>query len=219
MSENTIKILIAILSIALGWLLAQGTELIKTFLRERKIKKALFIELTDIRDDIGNLKTYYFNLLAEYGCGRVAGGKPVPLSNRIFKNHFDEIAIKLNQTQRRAYEIVHAFIDTINAETDVTRELKDEYVNQPNQLNLDYWGTQIINQFVNCELLIFNIDQILKSPKNPVLHGDDEIGKRSAQIRRLAEQKALEIVKTAKHSELASKIKDKSEGSDKKIHS
>ena len=110
------KGLLSIASIAFGWLLAQGTTLVKDWLNIRRLKDGLLIELEDIQAQLGSLRLYNNRSLQLFGAKALGNEKHPPIHNLFFKHYFKDVFGNLNREQRISYQLIHSHLDHLNQE-------------------------------------------------------------------------------------------------------
>ncbi len=108
------KALLSIVSIAIGWLLAQGTTLVKDWLNIRRLKNGLLIELEDIRAQLDRMQLHNKRNLQFYALQGIPNEGSLPIQNLFFRQYFKDVFGKLNREQRISYQLIHSLLDTNN---------------------------------------------------------------------------------------------------------
>lgn len=108
------KALLSLVSIGLGWLLAQGTTLVKDWLNIRRLKNCLLIELEDIRAQLERMERQNKRNLQFYALKGIPNEVSLPIHNLFFRQYFKDVFGKLNHDQRLSYQIIHSLLDTLN---------------------------------------------------------------------------------------------------------
>src|SRR6266851_4691352 len=117
-----------------GWLLGQGTEVVRQKCRARKNKTGISTELRDIHSSVKiiiahteeNLKTL-----------QIDKGVDLPahhISNQIFKTHFSDTSLEFGERERLILVRVHDAVDDINAIFSTIR-LIDVYLGTKESIN------------------------------------------------------------------------------------
>lgn len=113
---NNDKALLAIVSIAFGWLLAQGTTLIKDWLNIKRLKNGLLIELEDIRAQLERMQLQNKRNLQFYALKGIPNEGSLPIHNLFFRQYFKDVFGSLNREQRISYQLIHSHLDHLNQE-------------------------------------------------------------------------------------------------------
>lgn len=108
------KALLSLASIAIGWLLAQGTTLVKDWLNIKRLKNGLLIELEDIRAQLDRMQLYNKRNLQFYALKGVPNEGFLPIHNLFFRQYFKDVFGKLNREQRISYQLIHSLLDNLN---------------------------------------------------------------------------------------------------------
>jgi len=165
--DSTQKVLLSLLSVFVGWFLAQGTGLINEWWQTRKIKKALLTELKDIRNKLSMSEYNCVRLLHLYARRRLEGTSETPLTNHIYSKFYSDISFKLNQNQRTSLEMIHGYIPTLNKTNDFIIESAIAFTKEKNDKNFEIWGRALMGRFLDIRKLIWHIDYHLENQKNP----------------------------------------------------
>jgi len=175
--EDYLKLIIALSSVLLGWILAQFTGILKDWLYVRKIKKCIIEELYELCSELERTLLIYSRELQIHALKGIGNGSPTPISNHIFNNYYKDAVLDLNKKQRISLQLIHTLVDNINLGikefSNVTAELqKMHMLNMGDGINEKdgvYWGSLITSQFINIASAIWHIKFHLKNPKNPDL--------------------------------------------------
>src|SRR5262245_46150678 len=120
------KVLIALLSILVGWVLAQGTVAVKEWWTKRKHLKGLEDELEDLKPQLKRLLLIYQRKIQFYAIMGVETSVPVSINNYYFKHFYKDVFSSLNRDQRISYQLIHSSIDAFNqGNQDLIRLIKD----------------------------------------------------------------------------------------------
>jgi len=108
------KALLSLASIAIGWLLAQGTTLLKDWLNVKRLKSGLLIELEDIRAQLDRMQLYNKRNLLFYALKGLPNEGFPSIHNLFFRQYFKDVFGKLNREQRISYQLIHSLLDNLN---------------------------------------------------------------------------------------------------------
>src|SRR5438876_8751746 len=99
------KVLVSLISVALGWLLAQGTAFAKDWWSARKLQLGLLTELQDIQDQLQRVLMIHGRQLQIYALKGIDPSASLPVQNMYFKQYFKEAFAHLNREQRISYQL------------------------------------------------------------------------------------------------------------------
>lgn len=136
------KLLIALASVLVGWVLAQGATLIKEWWDRRKLKKAIDDEIELLSDQLKGVVPTYMRLIALEAHGALEPTTPRKLQNYLFKDHYAKVALSFNHAQRLQLQTIHGYVEEINGDIE---ELKT--------LSLELARKNLVNQITAFELL------------------------------------------------------------------
>lgn len=108
------KILLSLVSVAFGWLLGQGTTLLRDWWAARKLRAALLTELEDIQDQLQRVITIHSRQLQIFGLQGMEPSAALPIHNMFFRQYFKEAFAHLNRAQRISYQLIHATLEDLN---------------------------------------------------------------------------------------------------------
>jgi hypothetical protein len=171
------KVLLSLISVVVGWFLAQGTAFIRDWWTVRKIKGGLKQELLDLKMQLVAIAMLYARHLQIYSHGGLDPNHHLPISNAFFKQYYKDVMVNLNSDQRRSYQLIHASIDTLNSEgagfIDYTKGLLDELAletdTQSFRRKLNRWASRADAMFKNVRDAQWYIEYHLKNPRKPGL--------------------------------------------------
>jgi len=108
------KLVIAMVSISVGWLLAQLTEVWKSIYKTRKLKSALKAELSDILRKANGAKKYCLEF--RDGAKESTNGPitPQPIKTLIFDKFYHEMYTKFKPEERDAISTTYGHIENLN---------------------------------------------------------------------------------------------------------
>lgn len=174
MNESTQKALLSLLSVIVGWFLAQGTTLISTWWKTRRLKKALLTELDDVAHRLAMVERFYGRKLQIYALDGVEVDATVKLTNPIYSKYYPEICFKLNRAQRSSYELIHGYVEIINSGLDRIAELSLSIAKEKKELNeqrFEEYGDAVKAQFHNVQILFWHLEFHHKHKRNPEIGG------------------------------------------------
>ena len=175
--EDLIKLLIAITSAFVGWVLAQFTSAMKVWFQREKIKKLLLEELKDIDLEIDRLLMFYNRQLQIFGANGIGNSSSVGISNFIFKNYYKDALLSLNQRQRISYQMIHSLVDSVNSgalelkemTTDIQNELFANGLSKAVDKAGDGWAAKVKAEYSHCSSLKWHIKYHIENKKSPDL--------------------------------------------------
>ncbi|HET7162725.1 MAG TPA: hypothetical protein VFI32_08670, partial [Rhodanobacteraceae bacterium] len=175
--EDLLKIIIGLASAFGGWVLAQLTSGLKTWIRRRKVLKLLVEELADLDVEIGGLYFYYARQLEIYGAFCISSETSVGLSNPIYREYYKDAVLSLNQRQRISYQLIHSLVDIVNLGLNELRHRASEIYamnavsGMTDELakHCDAWGKAVKAQFMSCASLQWQVRFHLEHGAGPDL--------------------------------------------------
>ncbi len=175
--EDLLKIVIGVTSAFAGWMLAQLTSGLKTWLQRRKILKLLLEELTDLDAEINRLYFFYARQLEIYGAMGVSSETVAGLTHPIYRDYYKDAILSLNQKQRISYQMIHSLVDLVNAGISNLRQKSSEIYAKNASCGMtkelvnacDSWGKTARAQFQSCASLQWQIRFHLENKEGPDL--------------------------------------------------
>jgi len=82
------KIVISLISVVVGWLLAQGTAFAKDYLATWKLKKGLSQELVDVKEQMQRVIMLYARQLQVFAHKGIEPATPIPVYSLFFKQYY-----------------------------------------------------------------------------------------------------------------------------------
>ena len=176
-SDDILKIAIGITSAFAGWILAQLTSGIKTWMQRKKIGELLLEELSDLDKEVNRLLFFYSRQLEVYGAHAISSESAAGLANPIFVNYYKDALLSLNQKQRISYQLIHSWVDLANESlSDLRRKSLEVYARHASEgMNeqvaklCDAWGKAVKAQYQSCASLQWQIRFHLKNRSGPDL--------------------------------------------------
>jgi hypothetical protein len=169
------KVIISLVSVALGTVLSQLATIGREHLTGRKLKQGLLIELGDLQVQLERMMVItqrQLQLLANQGIDCSAFS--LPLSNLFFKTYFKDVFGKLNADQRNSYQLIHSVVNSINHQSeslrDTAEKIRDDMANCPEKLmpaKFKRWEEDLITFYKGVMVLRWHIDYHQKFPIRP----------------------------------------------------
>ena len=169
------KVLISLVSVALGWLLAQGAALAKDWWAARNLRRGLLTELEDIQDQLQRVVLIHSRHLQIFALKGMEPASALPIQNMFFKQYFKEVFSHLNREQRISYQLIHASLDNLNKKNeDLARFAEDfykEYRMTPDDKKtgaaIEVWGDRVIAIYKTAMDVRWHIAYHLRNPEAP----------------------------------------------------
>jgi hypothetical protein len=201
------KLLISIASIFVGWFLAQFTGILKEYLYRRKIKKCLIEELKEIKRELERTILIYSRQLQIHALKGIDNNSPIHLSHHIFKNYYKDVVLSLNMEQRISFQLIHSYIENINAGIDehheITRKLQEknmiEGADSITEKDGVLWGNKVISEFTNAATAIWHIKYHLSNSQSPSLDPYTEKHEQYLKYLQSVEKEISNIMEGAKN--------------------
>ncbi len=169
------KVLIALISVALGWLLAQGTAVAKDWWAARKLRVGLLTELQDIQDQLQGVLLIHNRQLQVYSLKGLEPTASLPVQNMFFKQYFKEAFSHLNREQRISYQLIHASLDNLNKKNEelakFAEDANTERRTSPDETKLlatiELWGDRVTALYKTTMATRWHIAYHLRNPAAP----------------------------------------------------
>jgi len=169
------KILISLVSVALGWLLAQGTTLARDWWNARKLRLGLETELEDIKAQLDRVLLIHQRHLQVFALKGMEPSSSLPLQNLFFKQYYKEAFSHLNREQRISYQLIHAQLDHLNT---LTAHLTEHYSaffkehktspdDKKTLVAVELWGEYVTSIYKTAKIVKWHIDYHLTKRDNP----------------------------------------------------
>lgn len=170
------KVVIALVSVGVGWLLAQGTVLATGLWTGWKLKRALLHELEDIKDQMHRVEMMYARKLQIYALEGIEPSASIPIHNIFFKQYYKDVFSRLNRNQRLSYQLIHATLDTLNKQNEDFAKLIDEiYRNLKGSTDkaaferaVNLWGDKVIVLYKTAMDVLWHIEYHLRNSRTQV---------------------------------------------------
>ena len=152
------KLAIALISVSVGWILSQATEVIKSHSKKRKLKKALFIEFTDLARGTEIVLELCHDFRDNSNGDKVRGVEvPQPIKTLVFDNYYHEIYAEFSEIERLSIKLIYGHVANFN-----------DLLNKISQENLKYvfidiysatlWLQASINQYKLSSAILISED-------------------------------------------------------------
>lgn len=175
------KVFLSLVSVVVGWVLAQGTTLVKEWMGGCRHRRGLVTELGDIAEELRRMVMIYRKHLQMYAVGAMDASIPMPMSNLYFRQYYKDAIHRLNRAQRMSYQLIHNWVSSLNAQNEEFGASSDKLYRglqgaglDSVRKTIDAWGESIKPIYENARYLQWHIDYHLKHPRKPELeHGGD----------------------------------------------
>lgn len=169
------KVLISLVSVALGWMLAQGTSLARDWWSSRKLRSGLITELEDIQDQLQRVVLIHTRQLQIYAIKGIEPTAALPIQNMFFKQYFKEAFSHLNREQRISYQLIHTTLENLNTKNEdlakfTEESYKDLRMSPDDKKTLaifDLWGGRVIDLYKTAMDVRWHIAYHLQNPDAP----------------------------------------------------
>lgn len=169
------KVFISLISVAVGWLLAQGTALFKDWWAARKFKNGLLTELEDIQDQLQRVLMIHSRQLQIFALNGIEPTVALPVQNMFFRQYFKDAFSHLNRSQRISYQLIHASLESLNKKNENLAEFVEESFKdlgaEPDDTKslamVQVWGERVIVLYKTAMNIRWHIEYHLRHPKAP----------------------------------------------------
>src|SRR3546814_206622 len=181
-ADDSLKIIIGLVAVIVGWALSQATTTVRSWFQRRKVAKLLLEELKDIDRETLRLLYFHARNLQLHGAQGVGDYAAVGISNPIFTNYYKDVLLDLNQNQRISYQLVHKLVDSQNtmlnelqvACADTRKEHRANGLSKEFLRGAEQLGDLSKNGYSNCAIIKWHIDFHLKNQRNPDLSPESQ---------------------------------------------
>jgi hypothetical protein len=200
------NVIISLISVATGWLLAQGTAFIRERWAARKLKAGLLTELEDIQDQLQRVVLIHRRQLQIYALKGLEPTAALPIPNMFFKQYFKEVFSHLNRSQRISYQLIHASLEDLNKKNDDLAKLAEESCKdlrtKPDERKtasmLEVWGDRVIVLYKTAMDVRWHIAYHLRNPKSPAFDLMGPMHESYVKFEHELEQEVKDIIEKAK---------------------
>jgi hypothetical protein len=200
LDEGTQKAVISLVSVIVGWILAQTTNLLQSWWRSIHLKKALITELEDLRHHLNRVCLSYERTLQLCAIKGVDHSVPLKLNHHVFEKYYVDVCLKLSRSQRASYEIIHGHIDSLNRGMVKLSDFHPVSKYGLDGKKMEDWTQLVRGQYHNARIAHWHISFHLKNKKNPDL-GDigSDVHKYFLSEIDSIEEHIVKIMEEAKH--------------------
>jgi hypothetical protein len=135
------KIIISLVSLAVGWRLSQLTDFVKYRRQIARQKRHLLLNLRieDIKVRLQEVCLSDERSIQIYALNGIEPSIVLPLNHFIFNKHYADTSIHLRASQRKSYELIHGYVEAINSSTRRIEELLHVATKNPSDKNTKKW--------------------------------------------------------------------------------
>lgn len=112
------KVLISLVSVIIGWILAQATSIAKDLWASRTLRRGLLLELEDIQNQLHRLELLHARQLQVYALKGIEPNAGLPIPHMFFEQYFKDAFTFLNREQRLSYQLIHGALDNLNKKSE-----------------------------------------------------------------------------------------------------
>lgn len=182
------KVIIALISVFIGWFLAQGTALIKSILEFFAQKYALFCELGDIKEKLAEVAQSLERSLQIYALDGFDDCIPNKIPQHIYEKYYPEICMGLTRTQRASYQRIHGCIESINLNLSKLREIYPLTEEQREKISIEDWGGLLKGLYLSTREAYWLTSYHINNPFHPII-GDSQTDEYKAISESMKESK------------------------------
>jgi hypothetical protein len=170
-------VVVSLISLVVGWLLAQITGIVRERLKVWRIKKSLLEELQELRSELDRTLLQFARQLQIHALKGIDIHIPLRLSNHIFKNYYKDAVLYLNQAQRISLQMIHSHIEELNNEIvefgTLTKRIHEKAQIQGVAAVAveegELWGKTVVAQFMHAAEVLWHIRYHLSNANSPEL--------------------------------------------------
>jgi hypothetical protein len=122
MTDVEWKVLIGATGTLIGWLLSQGTDLVRYALRQRRSRKALLLEIESAHQQLATALIHYEQQIKLAAIGGIRRNVMTKIEALIYTTLFADTYLSLSPSQRRSYQLTQAQIQSVNMGSDLIVE-------------------------------------------------------------------------------------------------
>lgn len=200
------KVVISLISVATGWVLAQGTAFIKDWWAARKLKVGLLTELEDIQDQLQRVVLIHARQLQVFALKGMEPTAALPIPNMFFKQYFKEAFSHLNRSQRISYQLIHSSLENLNKKNEDLakfteesyKDLKTKPDEQKTLSTIEVWGDRVIALYYKAREVGWHIEYHLRNPKSPAFDLMGPMHESYVKFEHELDQEVKDIIEKAK---------------------
>lgn len=195
-----------LISVVMGWLLAQLSGLLKDYWIRLRARRCMLEELGELKSELARVALTYARLLQIHALQGIGNDVPLPVGNYIFKNFYKDAVIALNKKQRLSYQLIHAHVEQINLGIeelrDVTKRIHDKERTSGREsigkADGEYWSQHVIAGFTNALEALWHVRHHLATPGGPVLDDLSATHREYLQYLQFVDDQIKELLRAAK---------------------
>ncbi|MEO0014935.1 MAG: hypothetical protein RLZZ535_3324 [Cyanobacteriota bacterium] len=200
------KVVISLISVTMGWLLAQGTAFFKDWWAAQKLKAELLTELEDIQDQLQRVLMIHGRQLQIFALKGMEPTAALPVQNMFFKQYFKDAFSHLNRSQRISYQLIHTNLENLNKKNqdlaNFAQESYDEIKIEPHGQKtlsiIELWGDRVIALYKTARDVLWHIEYHLCNPESPSFDLMGPMHERYVKFESELEQEVKIIIEKAK---------------------
>ena len=198
MTDVEWKLFFGAIGTIIGWLLSQGTDLIRHVLKQWRSKKALLLELKSARQQLGIVLLHYEEQIKLATIGGIRRHAMTKIDALVYTKIFVDTYLSLSPSQRRSYQVTHAQIQSVNMGCDMIVEyLKTIDLSETDsaikKAKLAGWMDLLQGQYLNAARAYAHADFHIGNERDPDL--GSPTGTASRIFMRADEQAAQNVAK------------------------
>jgi hypothetical protein len=201
------KALLSLLSVVLGWFLAQGATLLRDWWTTRKLRRGLLEELGDVQAQLERVVMIHARNLQIYGARGMASAAALPIQNMLFQQHFKDAFSHLKREQRLSYQLIHASIENLNSQNagllaltdDLAKEFREASDETQRIALIDLWGDRAKSLYLSAMELRWHVARHLQAPTSPALDLMGPMHASYLQFRQDLEGEMKKVIDGGKH--------------------
>ena len=200
------KVLIPLIFVVLGWVLAQGTAMVKDWWTTWKLKRGLLHELEDIKEQMCRVVLIYERKIQIFSHKAIEPSASIEIHNYFFKQYYKEVFARLNRSQRLSYQLIHGCLDNLNKmNEDLGKFIVETYKEIKTTKDIDVisgdfdsYGDRVVAIYKSAMELKWHIDYHLNNPKNPKLDNMGPMHESYLKFQAELHKRVQEIIEKAK---------------------
>lgn len=162
------KVIVALVSVGVGWCLSQFTEIVKSQVKNRKLKNVLRRELDDILFKLIKSREYCVNFAQALNAGNSFNFIPLKVKTLVHDNYYPEIYASYKQPERIALSAIYGQLEQLN-------NLLDNF--SPKDAKQHY-----IQIFQVIEITQGSIEQFFKDPSKELSENKEKMSAINSEI-------------------------------------
>jgi hypothetical protein len=200
------KAFLSLASVALGWLLAQGSTVFRDWWQTRKLKDGLFEELCDLDDQLKRVELIHARQLQVFALDGIEATASLPLLNMYFRQYYKDAFPHLNRSQRQSYQLIHSLIEHLNEQekklADFVSELGRKRRESPNEealrIAVQQFGSHVSALYKGVRACQWHISYHRQNPLVPRLDLNGPMHKSYVRFVDGLDQEVATAIETAK---------------------